>query len=96
MYDKEVVMSKDVVLSVRIPSGLNVKLERLAKATRRSKSAAVTAILMDNVDAETAYVAAVEEGLAAARRGELIDHEDVVARVEQRIKSRTRRRTKAA
>ena len=89
-------MTKDVVLSVRIPSRLNAKLERLAKAWKRSKSAAVTAILMDNVDTEAAYVAAVGKGLAAARRGELIDHDEVVARIEQGIKGRTKRRIKAA
>jgi predicted transcriptional regulator len=89
-------MTKDVLLSVRIPSDLNAKLERLAKVSRRSKSAAVTAILTDHVDAESAYVAAVEEGLAAARRGDLYDHEYVVKRIEQRIKARVKRRTKAA
>ena len=89
-------MTKDVTLSVRIPSGLNTKLERLAKRSKRSKSAAVTAILIDHVDAETAYVAAVEEGLASARRGELIDHDEGVARIERKMKARNSRRTKAA
>jgi predicted transcriptional regulator len=96
MTERVSAMTKDVLLSVRIPSGLNAKLERLAKASRRSKSAAVTAILSDHVDSEAAYVAAVEEGLAAARRGDLFDHEEVVRRIEQRIRARTKRRTKAA
>jgi predicted transcriptional regulator len=89
-------MTKDVLLSVRIPSALNAKLERLAKSSRRSKSAAVTAILTDHVDDEAAYVAAVEEGLADARGGGLIDHEQVVARIERKMKARMRRRGKVA
>ena len=89
-------MTKDIVLSVRIPSSLNAKLERLAKLSKRSKSAAVTAILAGHVDAEAAYVAAVEEGLAAAREGNLIDHDEVVARIERKMKARASRRTQAA
>jgi len=85
-------MTKDVLLSARIPSGLNAKLERLAKVSRRSKSAVVTEILSDHIDSEAAYVAAVEEGLAEARRGDLIDHEEVVARIERKMKARLGRR----
>ncbi len=89
-------MTKDVILSVRIPSGLNAKLVRLARLSKRSKSAAVTAILAEHVDDEAAYIAAVEEGLADARRGDLIDHEEVVARIERKMKARMSRRIKAA
>ena len=97
MYDNMgVAMTKDVILSVRIPSRLNAKLARLAKLSKRSKSAAATAILAEHVDAEAAYVAAVEEGLADARAGNLIGHDEVAALIERKMKARSGRRTKAA
>jgi predicted transcriptional regulator len=33
------------------------------------------------------FVEAVEEGRASARRGDLLDHEEVVARIEQILRS---------
>ena len=33
------------------------------------------------------FVEAVEEGRAAARRGDLVDHDEVVARIEQTFRS---------
>lgn len=89
-------MSKDVVLSVRISRQLNDKLGRLAKLSKRSKSWHVSAILADRVDDEAAYLVAIEEGLAAIRSGDLIDHEDVVARFERKIKAAARKRKRAA
>ena len=85
-------MKKDVLLSVRIPSALNSKLERLARATKRSKSWHVSSILANRVDEEAAYYAAIEEGLEALKRGDVLDHEEVERRFEQRVKSRKRRR----
>ena len=57
---------------------------RLAAATGRSKSWHVNAALEAYVTAELEFVAAVEEGLAAAERGELIPHEDVIAEIRAR------------
>lgn len=85
-------MTKDVMLSVRISNTLNAKLEKLARASKRSKSWHVSAILADRVDEEAAYYKAVEEGLAALKRGEVIDHDDVERRFEQKVKSRRRGR----
>lgn len=85
-------MTKDVMLSVRISSALNAKLDRLAKVTKRSKSWHVSSILADRVDEEAAYYAAIEEGLDALKRGDVMDHDEVECRFEQRVKSRKRRR----
>ena len=85
-------MTKDTVLSVRISKRLNLKLERLARISKRSKSWHVSSILADRVDDEAAYYAAVEEGFAAIARGELIDHDEVERRFEQKVKLRKRKR----
>lgn len=85
-------MTKDTILSVRISKQLNLKLERLARISKRSKSWHVSNILADQVDDEAAYYAAVEEGFAAIKRGDVIDHDEVVRRYEQNVKSRKRLR----
>lgn len=36
---------------------------------------------------EARFVEAVEEGRAAARRGELLEHEEVVERIERMLRS---------
>ena len=40
------------------------------------------------LDYDAWFVQEVEKGLAQAARGELIDHEDLVARIEKRIQTR--------
>jgi predicted transcriptional regulator len=41
------------------------------------------------VEEDEKFLAAVREGIAQADRGELIDHEEVVARIERRLQSRS-------
>lgn len=72
-------MTKDVTISARVPAALDAGLEKLAAATGRSKSWHVNTALEAYVAAELEFVAAVEEGLAAAERGELVPHEEVMA-----------------
>ncbi len=65
-------------ISFRIPSEKVDELDALAKAMERDR----TFVLNEAVDGylrySREYIAAVEEGIAAADRGELIDHEEVV------------------
>ncbi len=42
------------------------------------------------VEEDAKFRAAVREGLGPADRGELIDHDEVVARIEQRFQSQSR------
>jgi predicted transcriptional regulator len=84
-------MTKDVLLSVRISRRLNAKLERLAKLTSRTKSWLVCSILSERADTEIEYAEAIAEGIRAADRGDLVDHEVVVADMRARAKERRKR-----
>lgn len=68
---------KSVPVTVRLPTALNAKLEQLAQATRRSKSWLAAEAIGAYVATEADYLAAIEEGRAAAREGRLVPHEKV-------------------
>ncbi len=76
-------MPDDVVIDARIPAELDEALSRLASAQRKSKSALVREALAEFVLSEEAFAAAVEEGLADARAGRLVDHDEVMREIRQ-------------
>ncbi|OLE32865.1 MAG: hypothetical protein AUG47_05520 [Alphaproteobacteria bacterium 13_1_20CM_3_64_12] len=76
-------MPDDVVIDARIPAELDEALSRLASARRKSKSALVREALAEFVLSEEAFAAAVEEGLADARAGRLVDHDEVMREIRQ-------------
>ena len=76
-------MPDDVVIDARIPGELDEALSRLASARRKSKSALVREALAEFVLSEEAFAAAVEEGLADARAGRLVDHDEVMREIRQ-------------
>jgi predicted transcriptional regulator len=73
-------MPADVAIS--IPAELDEALSALATAQGKSKAARVRDALAEFVLSEQAFVAAVEEGLAEARAGNLIDHDDVMREID--------------
>ena len=76
-------MPDDVAIEARIPSELNDALARLASARGKRKSTLVREALAAYVQNEQEFAAAVEEGLADARAGRLIDHADVIREIRQ-------------
>jgi predicted transcriptional regulator len=76
-------MPDDVVIDARIPAELDEALSRLASARRKSKSALVREALAEFVLSEEAFAAAVEEGLADARAGRLVDHDEVMREIRE-------------
>ena len=76
-------MPDDVVIDALIPAELDEALSRLASARRKSKSALVREALAEFVLSEEAFAAAVEEGLADARAGRLVDHDEVMREIRQ-------------
>jgi predicted transcriptional regulator len=79
---------KTITIHARIGEQLDRDLRRLAAATGRSKSWLVSAALKSYVEAEKAFVEAVEQGIKAADEGRLVDHDVVVAEFERRYRSR--------
>jgi predicted transcriptional regulator len=65
-------------VSFRIPSGKVDELDALAKSMDRNRSYLLNEAIDGYLSYLRYYMAEVEEGIGAADRGELIDHEDVV------------------
>lgn len=71
-------------MEVNIGPDLQAKLNRLASERGRDTQALVREAIERLVDYDGWFLREVEEGLAAADRGELIDHEDVGKLVDRR------------
>jgi len=66
---------------------LQAKLALLARQQGRSPVELVQEVLTRYLEEETRFLEAVEEGIAASGRGELIEEEEMDARVAQMFKS---------
>ena len=66
-------------LSIRLEPDLNAQVTAIAEALDRPKSWIVEQALKDYVAVQQWQLAAIDEGIAAANAGDLVDHEDVVA-----------------
>ncbi len=80
-------MHRDVTITARIETDLSDRLNRLAVMQGRSKSWVVGAALKSYLDAELAFVEAVEDGLADLRQGRTVPHDEVVTRFRSRFGS---------
>lgn len=78
-------MPDDIAIEARIPQALDEALGRLALARRKSKSSLVREALDAFVRGEDEFAAAVEEGRAAARAGDVVDHDEVVSEIDALI-----------
>lgn len=74
---KDTVVNRATVTFHTSPE-VKARLDRLATITDRSKSYLTNEAVERYLTEEEAFVKDVEEGLAEAERGELIDHEVVV------------------
>ena len=78
-------MQKDVTITARIDGELSDRLGRLSAMQGRSKSWVVGRALKSYLDAELAFVEAVEEGRADMRAGRTSPHDEVAARFKARF-----------
>lgn len=60
-------------------------LERVAARTQKSKTALAAEAIEAYLDHERWFREQVQQGRTAARKGELLDHEEVVERIERRF-----------
>jgi predicted transcriptional regulator len=66
-------------LSIRLEPALNDQVTAIADALDRPKSWVIEQAVKDYVAIQQWQIAAIEEGIAAADAGNLVEHEDVVA-----------------
>jgi predicted transcriptional regulator len=78
-------MPDDIAIEARIPRALAEALGRLASATGKSRSSLVCEALTVFILSEDEFIAAVEEGRAAARSGDLIDHDQITHDIDSLI-----------
>jgi predicted transcriptional regulator len=76
-------MPDEIRIEANIPADLDEALDRLASARGQTKSALVREALSEFVITDEAFRAAVEEGLADARAGHTIPHEQVMREIEE-------------
>ena len=63
------------------------KLKHFASRTGRQPSQLVAEAVDRMLEYDSRFIEAVEEGRAAVRRGDLLEHDEVVARIEQTLNS---------
>ena len=78
-------MTASTTMTIRLDPALKDRLGRLADGTRRSRSFLAAEAVAAYVDRELAVIEGVERGLADARTGRTVSHEDAMARLDAAI-----------
>jgi predicted transcriptional regulator len=73
-------------MNLQVPPELEAKLTRLAAETGRTADQVAIDLLASSVDHDEWFRGEVEKGRASAREGRLLEHDDVVARMDQRYR----------
>ncbi len=71
--------------SFRVDARMITRLDRLAAAIDRSRSWVINQAIEQYLDHEEWFADAVNEGIAAADRGDLVAHEEAVKAARDRI-----------
>ncbi len=73
-------------MNLQVPPELEAKLTRLAEGTGRTVDQVALDLLATSVDHDEWFRGEVEKGRASAREGRLLDHEEVVSRMDRRYR----------
>ncbi|MFN8517424.1 MAG: ribbon-helix-helix protein, CopG family [Thermomicrobiales bacterium] len=77
-------MVKDVTISARISEELSEQLTSLAQALGRNRSWVIEEALRGYIASEQQFLTAVEEGLRDLEAGNVLDHDEVMAEMDER------------
>ena len=72
-------------MELHLTPELEAGLARIAAQQRRSTDELVEEVLNRYLEREARFIEAVEKGIASADRGDLLEHDEVVARIEKRF-----------
>ncbi len=73
-------------MNLQVPPELEAKLARLATETGRTVDEVVLDLLASSIDHDEWFRREVEKGRIAARDGQLLAHDEVASRMEQRYR----------
>jgi predicted transcriptional regulator len=82
--DTQYAYSYSLNMEVHFPAGVHEKLTRLAAQQGRDSRMLVVEAVERMIDYDQWFTAEVDKGLAAADRGEFIEHDEVGALMEKR------------
>ena len=82
-------MASQRILTLRLDNGLRTKLDKLAAATRRSRSFLAAEAIRDYLALNSWQIEEIHKGLAEAERGEFASEREV-KRVEKKWSRRAR------
>jgi predicted transcriptional regulator len=74
-------------MEVNLSPDKEARLRQLAKRTGKDAAQVVEEAVDRMLEYDEHFLAAVEEGRASARRGDLLEHDEVVRRIEQMFRS---------
>jgi RHH-type transcriptional regulator, rel operon repressor / antitoxin RelB len=75
------------LVSLRLDPDIRKRLDALAEATERSRSALAAEAVRQYIDTQEWQIAAIKKGIEAADKGELLDHAKLKAKWEKRLAS---------
>jgi predicted transcriptional regulator len=78
-------------MQVNLPPELQAKLDRMAAQQGRQPESLVNEAVERLVGYDEWFIRQVEKGLTQVERGEVLEHEQVVAKVENLIREKQRR-----
>ncbi len=81
-------MPKTVTIGARINAMLDADVAKLAVLLNRPKSWIIERALEAYVSSEKQFIEAVQEGIDAAEQGKIKPHEEVMERIEAKIRTR--------
>ena len=73
-------------MQLQVPPELEARLNRLAANTGRDAGQVALDLLASSVEHDEWFRAEVRKGQAAGQEGRLLDHDEVIARIEQRYR----------
>jgi RHH-type rel operon transcriptional repressor/antitoxin RelB len=73
------------VLTIRVEHEVKERLERLAKATARSRSFLAAEAIRHYLDVQAWQIEQILEGIKEAEAGKLVDHEQVARKWEAKL-----------
>jgi predicted transcriptional regulator len=90
-FDRFVVPLYTCNVQINLPPELQAKLDRIAAQQGREPESLVNEAVERLVGYDEWFIRQVEKGLAQVERGEVLEHEEVVAKVENLIRKKQHR-----